>query len=259
MGYQTVFLNTNGTLLSKDLSNRLATYEGLLLSISLEGSKSLHDRFRGNGSYMPTIQGISHALDKGIDLYIFTTACKSLLRVLSQFAYDLFNKFPDISNLMLIQLISPTNGDFAFSNELLDTKNLLQLIDKVSLLNLLGQRTCFLNNPLAYVASKLLKILWVPRSNPLYSEGSLMIMANKDICLSHSTNDGFGKYKIGMIEKVLTSNSYRKAVHPDETTCPACRFLSLCRENGMTHPIGGYRGIQSDDLYCQEVLSGAVR
>jgi len=259
MGFQTVFLNTNGTLLTKYLSSRLATYEGLSLSISLEGSKSLHDRLRGNGSYMQTIQGIGHALDRGIDLSIFTTACKSLLPVLSWFAHDLYNKFPDIAYLTLIQLISPTNGNFTLSDELLDPEDFLQIIDKVSILNLLGQRTRFLNNPLAYVASKRLKLFWIPPSAPLYSNGSMIIMANRDICLSHSSTNNFGKYEMGMIDKILASHEYRKAVAPNETECPTCRYSSLCRENGMTHPVEGYRGNPSDDLYCQEVLGSVVR
>jgi MoaA/NifB/PqqE/SkfB family radical SAM enzyme len=254
MGYQTGFLNTNGTLLTKNINSRLAAYDGLSISVSLEGTEALHDYLRKASYYRQTVQGIESALDAGIDLSIFTTACKSLLPELPHFADDLYKRFVNIKWLTLVQLIPVTDGVFALSEELLEPENFLQLVDMVSLLNLLGLRTCFLNNPLAYVASKLFKILWIPHSGPLYSEGSMIVMANRDICLSHSSRDSFGKYKPGMIEKVLASDEYRKAVGPDETTCPSCKYAELCMENGMLRPSEWYWDIHSDVLYCQKVL-----
>ncbi len=254
MGYRTVFMNTNGTLLTEDVSGRLAAYSGLSISVSLDGPKTLHDRLRGEGSYRQAVQGIEKALEAGIDLIIFTTACKSLLPELPHFADYLYKKFPGIKYLALIQLIPVTDGIFPLSEELLEPEDFLQLVDMVSLLNLLGHKTLFLNNPLAYVASKLLKILWIPRSAPLYSEGSMIVMANRDICLSHSSRDSFGKYELGMIEKVLVSDGYRKAVAPDETTCPSCEYSELCMENGMVQPPERYWDKHFDMLYCQKVL-----
>ena len=254
VGYQTVFLNTNGTLLAKNYARRLSQYDGLSISVSLEGGEALHDHLRGKGSYMRTVKGIQAAIDENMKLLIFTTVCKSLLPELSHFADDLFNNFPAIGYLTLIQLIPVDDWGVALSKELLEPKDLLQLVDMVSLLNLMGHRTCFLNNPLAYVASKLLKILWIHRSEPLFSKGSMFVMANRDICLSHSSTYSFGKYKSGMIGKVLASGGYLRAVAPDETTCHSCRYFELCRENGMIRPSEWCRDSQSDVLYCQKVL-----
>jgi len=259
IGYQTIFLNTNGTLLTKDICGRLAAYDGLSISVSLEGTEGLHHHLRGEGSYRRTIHGIERALDAGIDLSIFTTACKSLLPELPHFADDLYKKFPEIKNLTLIQLIPVTDGVFTLSDELLEPEDFLQLVDMVSLLNLLGLRTRFLNNPLAYVASKLLKILWIPSSEPLYSEGSMIVMANLDICLSHSSRDSFGKYELGMIGKVQDSEQYRKAVATDGITCPSCKYSKLCMGNGMIRPSEWYWDIHSDVLYCQKVLDSIVQ
>ncbi|MBL7224703.1 MAG: radical SAM protein [Desulfobacteraceae bacterium] len=254
VGYQTVFLNTNGTVLTEDVSSRLTTYDGLSISVSLEGTEALHDHLRGEGSYSRTVRGIERALDGDIGLCIFATACKSLLPELSHFTDNLYKKFPNIEDLTLIQLIPAGDGVFSLSEELLEPEDFLQLVDMVSLLNLLGQRTRFLNNPLAYVASKLLKILWIPRSAPLYSEGSMIVMANRDICLSHSSRDSFGKYELGIIEKILASDGYRKAVAPDGITCPPCKYAELCIENGMDRPSEWCWVIQPDVPYCQAVL-----
>jgi molybdenum cofactor biosynthesis enzyme MoaA len=43
LGYQTVFLNTNGTLLAQDINRQLADYAGLSISVSLDGPEMLHE------------------------------------------------------------------------------------------------------------------------------------------------------------------------------------------------------------------------
>jgi len=258
LGFQTVFLNTNGTLLTADISRRLAAYNGISVSVSLEATEALHDRLRAGDSYWNAIQGIENALGAGIALSIFTTACRSLLSELLQFADNLFTHYPGIADLTLIQLIPATNGTFALSEELLAPEDFLQLLDMVSLLNLLGHSTCFLNNPLAYVASKLSGILWIPHSPPLFAEGRLIVMANRDICLSHCSKQSFGQYDCGMIKKVLDSERYRRAVSADEKTCPSCRYVELCAPNGMARPSEGYWHIASDKPYCQSVLDRVV-
>jgi hypothetical protein len=166
----------------------------------------------------------------------------------------LYKRFPGLANLLLIQLIPLPDGIFALSEELLTPADFLNLVDTVSLLNLLGYRTCLLNNPLAGVVAKLLKILWVPRSNPLYSEGSMIIMANRDIRLSHSNRDSFGKYELGIIDKMLNSEGYHQAVAPDEKICSSCRYSRICMDNGMVRPLGWRCDLQSSAFYCQEVL-----
>jgi sulfatase maturation enzyme AslB (radical SAM superfamily) len=257
VGYQTVFLNTNGVLLTADIAGRLADYGDISISVSLEGTEALHERLRGEGSYRQTLRGIETALKAGIVLSIFTMACKSLLPELLHFADDVYRRFPNIAELTLIQLIPVAGGTPALSQELLEPEDFLKLVKTVSLLNLLGHRTRFLNNPLANVASKLQKILWIPRSRPLYSEGRLMVMANRDICLSHSSRYPFGKYEPGNISKVLNSDGYRQAVTPDEKTCPECKYTALCMKYGMARPTENYWEVISDVHFCQNVLDSA--
>lgn len=252
--YKTVFLNTNGTLLTEDINSRLAAYDGLSISVSLEGSETLHNRLRGEGSYRRIVQGIEKALNVGIDLFIFTTACKCLLPDLPHFVDNLYKKFPGIKYLTLIQLINVTDDTFALSRELLDPENLLQLVRAVALLNLYGLKTNVLNDPLVNVASKLLDMPWIPQAYPLYREGSMIVMANRDICLSHSSRECFSKYEFGMIKKVLASDEYRKAVAPDEATCPSCKYSELCMENGMVRPSEWCRDMPPKMLFCKRVL-----
>jgi MoaA/NifB/PqqE/SkfB family radical SAM enzyme len=254
MGYKAVFLNTNGTLIAKDVGNRLAAYDCLSISVSLEGPEPLHDRLRGKGSYRRTVRGIERALDAGNDLIVFTTARKGLLPELPHFAEDLYKRFSGIKYLALIQLIRVTDNGFALSEELLEPEDFLQLVQTVSLLNLCGLRAIVLRNPLVSVVSKLIQMPWIPQVHPLYRDGSMIVMANRNITAVHSSRNSFGSYKPGMIQKVLASDGYRKAVLPDETTCPSCKYVGLCRENGMVRPSEGYRDMCTKVPYCKRVL-----
>lgn len=259
VGYETIFMNTNGTLLNEKLSKRLAGYIRFSISVSLEGSEVLHDRIRGEGSYRRTIQGIERALHAGNNLAIFTTVTKSLLPELPHFVDDLYKKFPGIHYLILIQLIGRTNGPFALSGELLEPKDFLRLVRTVALLNMYGHRSLVKKNPLANVVSMLTGMPWIPRVPPLYGEGSLIIMADRHIGVVHSNRNTFGRYRSGMIRKVLDSEAYRRAAAPDETTCPSCKYVQLCRENGMIRPSEGFRDTHHDIPYCKRVLEGIAR
>ena len=85
----------------------------------------------------------------------------------------------------------------------------------------------------------------------------MIVMADRNMALSHSTRDSFGKYVPGMIKKVLVSDEYRKAVAPDETVCPSCKYAELCMENGMVRPSEWYWDMYTKVPYCKRVLNKA--
>jgi MoaA/NifB/PqqE/SkfB family radical SAM enzyme len=250
VGYKTIFMNTNGTLITEEIGKKLADYGSFSISVSLEGPEDLHDRIRGKGSYRRTMRGIEMGLNGGNDLTIFTTATKSLLPKLPYFVDDLYKAFPTIDCLILIQLIRITNGAFALSEELLEPEDFIRLVRMVALLNVGGFRTIVKKNPLANVVSRLMDMPWIPWVRPLYREGCMIVMANRNIG---------GKYRPGMIQKVFASDAYRKTVAPDEKTCPSCKYIQLCRENGMIRPSEGFRDTHNDIPYCKRVLERIAR
>jgi len=254
VGYETIFMNTNGTLITEEISKRLADYGGFSISISLDGPEDLHDRIRGKGSHRRTMKGIEKALHAGNDLTIFTTVTKSLLPELPCFVDDLYKEFPTIKNLILIQLIKMTNGVPALSEELLEPEHFIRLVRMVALLNVGGLPLIVKKNPLANIVSEMLEMPWIPRVPPLYREGRLIIMADRNMGVVHSTRNSFGRYRPGMIRKVLASDGYRRTVAPDEATCPSCKYAQLCKENGMIRPSEGYRDLDIGKPYCRRVL-----
>lgn len=254
VGYQKISMNTNGRLMTRDMAKRIAAYDDLSISVSLEGPDALHDRIRGAGTYRHAVRGIEKALEAGIDLVIFTVAGKSLLPVLPRFVENVYDRFAGIKYLTLIQLFAAKNDGFLLSEELLRPADFLQLVQTVSLLNVHGLRTNVKHSPLARVVSKLMGMPWVPPSYPLYREGSLIIMANGNIRLSHSNRDNICEYAPGMIQKVRSSDDYRKAVAPNQTVCPSCNYIRLCRENGILRPCSEHLDAHHDTPYCKRIL-----
>jgi len=257
LGYQTAFMNTNGTLLTDDVSRELGAYSGLGISVSLQGPRPLHDRIRGKGSYDRALKGIENAVSAGLPVHVFTTVCRGLIPDLPRFAEVLFTSFPDIRQLTLIQLIRVQADVFDLSGELLSPDDFLRLVRMISLLNLYGLRVDILNNPLAAVASRVLGMPQVPSSLPLYHPGSVMITAEKRITLAHSTTDHFGIYEPGILPKILSSDDYCRAVGPDLLICRNCVYSRLCISEGMVRPSEWYRDMFPQVPYCRRVLAKA--
>jgi len=256
LGYHSVFLNTNGLLLTDAVVNRLIEYPHLEVSVSLQGPEALHDSMRGPGSYHQTRSNISRALNAGIKVTIFTAIGKTLLARLPSFAVDLNREMIGIERLTLIQMIRVRGDLFDLSQELLSPEDFIRLVRTVSALNLCGLKTDVLNDPLVNMVAEVLQLPLVPRSHPLCRQGKLMVRANRDITLAHSTNARYGRYAPGVIANVLAGKAYREAVAPDETICPTCRYVDFCRSNGMMHPSPGVVDMHPQVPYCQRVLTG---
>jgi MoaA/NifB/PqqE/SkfB family radical SAM enzyme len=258
MGYESVFINTNGTLLTVEHARNLASFgERVTLSISLQGPEELHDRVRGP-SFGAACGGIVEALTAGIGVFIFTSIGKSLLPEFPRFAEFLFTSYPAIRELTLIQLIRVHGDALDLSEELLSPEDFISMVRMTALLNLYGYRVTVLQNPLATAASRAMAMPWVAPALPLHRSGGVIVMADGSITLAHSTRETFGLYGPGALGGVLASGEYRKAAGPDDDACAGCRFLSLCRDNGMVRPSEWFRSMGRPGEFCREVLALAV-
>jgi MoaA/NifB/PqqE/SkfB family radical SAM enzyme len=257
LGYQKAFLNTNGTLLTRKMSRKLAAYKGLSISVSVQGPRRIHDHTRGKGSYDVALKGISNALDTGLPVIIFITVGRSLLPELPGFAGGFFESFPEIKEITCIQLIRVAGDVLDLSDEVLSPDDFLRLVRTISLLNLYGLKIDLLNNPLAAVAARILGMAPFPFSPPMFRPGSIMITAAKRITLAHSTMDDFGIYEPGTLAKIICSDKYSRAVSPDRLTCPDCVNSKLCSMWGMLRPSEWYRDMFPNVPYCTRVLAKA--
>lgn len=84
-----ISLNTNGTLITKDMAKKLTQYPIKTYTVSLDGaSPKVHDPFRGAGSFQKNIQGIQNLIEEKCKVLISTTV--------TQFNYR------DIENIVLL-------------------------------------------------------------------------------------------------------------------------------------------------------------
>lgn len=254
-GYERVFINTNGTLLTADKARYLAGFGGsVTISISLQGPEALHDPVRGSGSFRAAIAGLERALAAGIRVSVFTPVGRRLVPHLPRFAEFLFREYPGIQDLFLIQLVRVPGDVFDLSDELLSPEDFVSMVRTAALLNLYGCRVNVLQNPLAVAATRAMGMPWLAPAPHLHRGGGVIIMADLSITLAHSTRESFGAYAPGMLEAVLGSEQYVSAVSPDDAACGGCGFLALCRENGMLRPSEWFRSMGSE-YFCREVLA----
>jgi MoaA/NifB/PqqE/SkfB family radical SAM enzyme len=254
LGYETILMNTNGLQLDRSICSRLSCYPGLSVTLSLEGMKSLHDRFRGEGSYRKVMSGLEIGISAGLDVIIFTTACKSVLPLLPHFADTLAGRFPELLYLTLIRLINTVGDTFPLASECLTPADFLELVNMVAMINLYGLRTCLLNEPLINVVSKVLDRPWVPMSQDLTQGDNLMVMADQRICSSHTGREKYGKYAPGSIKKILVSDQYLRATATDTHICPTCGHAGLCQANGLLRPAKWHMPGPHDLPFCRRVL-----
>ena len=70
----TISLNTNGTLITKELAERLANSSIKAYTVSLDGASSaVQEPFRGSGSFEKNIEGIKNLIEKKCNVLISTT------------------------------------------------------------------------------------------------------------------------------------------------------------------------------------------
>ncbi len=255
LGYERLFINTNGTLLTGEKARALAGFGGrITISISLQGPEELHDSVRGRGSFRAAIAGLEQALAAGLTVSIFTSVGKRLVPQLPRFAEFLFRKYPGIQDLTLIQLIRVPGDAIDLSGELLAPGDFIAMVRAAALLNLYGCRVNVLQNPLAVAVSRAMGMPWLAPAPHLHRGGGIIVMADLSITLAHSTRESFGAYAPGMVGTVLASQEYLDAVAPDDNACAGCGFLAICRENGMIRPSEWFRSMGSE-YFCREVLA----
>lgn len=259
LGYASFFVNTNGTLITKEIATRLAGYgPGLNISLSLQGPEELHDRARGKGAFRAAIAGLEQTLTAGVGVFTFAATGKALLPELPCFAEFLFSAYPALRELTLIQLIRVPGDTRDLSAELLAPDDFATMVRMTALLNLYGYRVSVLQNPLATAVSRALGMPWVPPAAPLYRTGSLIVLADRSITLAHSSRESFGIYAPGALSAVLESEDYATATGPDDAACSPCRHFALCRENGMIRPSEWFRDSgEGGEPFCKRVM-GAV-
>ena len=259
LGYESVFINSNGTLLDSRACEMLRDCgTEVRLSVSLQGPEDLHDSVRGDGAWAAAVKGMRAALSSGLSVTVFTTAGRSLIDGLPSYASDIFSGFPSIESLMLIQLIRVENDALDLSEDLLRPEDFIRLVKITALLNLSGMKVGILENPLARVAALCMGMPWIRETPSIHRPGRIIVMADRSISMSHSCRKSLGVYRPGKLGAVMDSVEYIGSAGPDDRLCAECPYMDCCRKDGMLRPSEWYRDMGGTEPYCRRVLDMAV-
>jgi MoaA/NifB/PqqE/SkfB family radical SAM enzyme len=100
--YDEILINTNGTLLTAPVVQRLDSYRPRLhLSVSLDGPQEIHDAVRGAGRFEKAATGIERLLDVGVRVTVMTVVTERVLQCLPAFVRDLYDRHPGIVGVTL--------------------------------------------------------------------------------------------------------------------------------------------------------------
>lgn len=83
-----VNLNTNATLITKDMAKRLARDNNIITNyvVSLDGPRNTHDSIRGSKSYLQALKGIECLVGEGARVILSCTVMKSNIKTLDEVA-----------------------------------------------------------------------------------------------------------------------------------------------------------------------------
>jgi len=274
-----VAIATNGTLITKETSQRLKESGVGFVQISLDGaSAATHDKFRGiPGVFERTIQGIQHCVHEGIFVNIATTATK--------YNYQEIPRIIDLSEqlgvnwFMIYNFIPTGRGKFISQNDLspyereILLQGLWRRLKNSTSMNVLSTAPQFARVALEAEIGKNEKIVPTHFANPSLS-GSLVNLSEfiggcgcgRFYCAIRSNGDiepcVFFPLKVGNIkeddfEELWTHNKVLNDLRDKdllEGNCGTCQYRYYC--GGCRARAYGYTGNYfSPDPGCLNNLS----
>ncbi len=131
------FVLTNGTLVDSNTARRFSDLGVSGVQISLEGLETVHEAFRGPGSYKASLAGIRALLDTGLEVTVNTT--------LSQINAEAFFKLADEVAQMGVQRLGysrlvPSGRGEKLSDQMLTPGAVHSLYERINVLSYPGMK-----------------------------------------------------------------------------------------------------------------------
>ncbi len=252
IGYLLILTNTGARRLSpKNLKFIRGNPEKIRFTVTLNGPNEIHRITRGD-NFEQVTANIKRLIHLGSNVTIFTVATKPLIPVLGKFLQYVYETFPEIDCLKLIQLHRPAGDEHDLSQLILNEDEFIEMVRITGLYAVLGKHIEFLDNPLTTVAAKALGIKTFA-SPPLLRRGRLSIQANGAITGAHSNRTTIGAYRPGVLQELAQQDSAWTKLDQPDPACLQCRFHQYCREAQMMRPSEPHRDYHEETPFCVRV------
>jgi len=257
LDYPEILINTNGTLLTPAIAQRLAGYgRRMHISVSLDGPQTIHDSVRGEGMYRRASQSIDDLLAAGVRVTVMSVVTPTVLAGLPDFVAELFRAHPGIVGVTLFPVGVGPEGSQKPGAKLspLTPQELQALALAVALL----YRTGYPVGVAAYpIINPLLAAFGYPASQ-LYQctagRGRVCVHADLTVSTCHPVKDPvYGMWQSGLFERLHEFPAHRRMATRDFDGCRTCALQEQCG-HCRAFVTGSGQPLYGNDQLCHEAL-----
>jgi radical SAM protein with 4Fe4S-binding SPASM domain len=259
--YDEILINTNGTLLTAPVVQRLDSYRPRLhLSVSLDGPQEIHDAVRGAGRFEKAATGIERLLDAGVRVTVMTVVTERVLQCLPAFVRDLYDRHPGIVGVTLYPVGVGPPGTQKPGVELqsLTPDQIQELALAVALLFAGGYNVGVGAYP---IINPLLTALGYPPSR-LYEctagRGRICVHADLTVSTCHPVKEPvYGRWEPGLLSRVGEHRAHERMAKRDFDGCRTCSQQEVCG-NCRAFVTAAGAPLYGNDGICNEILPSIV-
>ena len=231
-GYEEILINTNGTMLTRDVAEGIAARgRRVSISVSLDGPAPIHDAARGPGRFEEASEGLKRALACGVRASVMTVVTPEVLGELVPFLDRLFADHPALAGVTLFPVgVGPEGSQKpGASLRSLNADELRELAFTVALLFRAGRALGVGAYP---IVNPLLLAFGYPASM-LYQcgagRGRACVHADLTVSTCHPVKEPvYGSYRPGLLAAIGAAAVHRRMAERDYEGCGSCEHKEAC-------------------------------
>jgi MoaA/NifB/PqqE/SkfB family radical SAM enzyme len=259
--YDEILINTNGTLLSAEMVDRLSVYrERLHLSISLDGPAEIHDPVRGIGRFEKASTGVDRLLNADVPVTVMTVVTAQVLQCLPEFVEQLYDRHPGIVGVTCYPVgVGPAGTQKPGAQvHALTPDQIQELALAVALLFASGYNVGVGAYP---IINPLLTAFGYPKAR-LYSctagRGRVCVHADLTVSTCHPVKEPvYGTWTPGLLSRIGRHPAHERMARRDFDGCRSCVQQQACG-NCRAFVTAAGAPLYGNDGICRDILPSIV-
>lgn len=259
LGYASVIINTNGTLLGPEAVSRLAALgTRVRLSVSFDGPREIHDPVRGEGRFDEADAAVERALAAGVPVTVMTVVTSPVLARLPGFIVERLRRHPRLDGITLFPVGVGPSGSQKPGAPLAELAP-HQLAELASIVALARRAGVAISVGAYPMINPLLEALGYPRSE-LYQcaagRGRVCVHADLTVSPCHPVKDAvYGVWEPGLFARLPTLPAHERLRRRDFEGCSTCSHQEACGHCRAFVTASGAE-LYGNDRVCLDVVPG---